>query len=302
MDEITVLMSTYNGERYLRAQIDSILSQKGVRVKLAVRDDGSSDGTKGILADYAARGLVTVYSGENMGPALSFMQLIGEVKAETAFYAFADQDDIWLPGKLKRAVMAIGRRRDRPVLYASNQMVTDGEGREIGLRHEKRPPTDLLNIIDKNHLAGCTFVFTRSLMELLQARQPVPRLIRERMHDTWAIAVAAAVGGVLYDERAWMKYRLHGENVVGLSEKPLRQRLGEKLRAAALREEDYHRFFAEELRRLFGDRLRADAAHVIGLYRNTRTLRGKLALLMDPYFRRKYCRSRLSFAAKLLLG
>ncbi|MBQ4399872.1 MAG: glycosyltransferase, partial [Alphaproteobacteria bacterium] len=103
MDNVLVLMSTYNGEKYLKTQLDSILAQQGVNVQILVRDDGSSDGTLPILQAYAAQGKLTYYTGPNLKPAKSFMDLIYNAP-QADFYAFADQDDYWLPEKLICAV------------------------------------------------------------------------------------------------------------------------------------------------------------------------------------------------------
>ena len=302
MEQVTVLMSTYNGKRFLKEQIESILNQSGVEVTLVIRDDGSSDGTKEILKEYGRLDNVKVFFGENEGPAMSFMSLVRDAEMETEYLAYADQDDIWLPEKLKEAVSAIGHRRERAVLYCSNQTVADEEGHGICLRYKEDPPTDLLNIIDKNHIAGCTMVMNSRLTALLKEKRPSDELIRERMHDTWTIAVAASVGKVIYDPRSFICYRQHEDNVVGLKRRNPVRRFKEKLRTAASGKKDYHVYFAEELDRLFHDSLRKDAAYYIRLYRNAVTLKGKMRLLTDRHFQRKYFRSKLSFAAKLLIS
>ena len=142
MEQVTVLMSTYNGKRFLKEQIESILNQSGVEVTLVIRDDGSSDGTKEILKEYGRLDNVKVLFGENEGPAMSFMSLVRGAEMETEYLAYADQDDIWLPEKLKEAVSAIGHRRERAVLYCSNQTVADEEGHGICLRYKEDPDHD----------------------------------------------------------------------------------------------------------------------------------------------------------------
>ena len=104
MKNVTVLMSTYNGETYLKEQIDSILAQEGIRVKLLVRDDGSKDSTQQILDDYSKRGLLEWYKGENLKSARSFMNLVDTVSLDADYYAFSDQDDFWEKDKLSRAI------------------------------------------------------------------------------------------------------------------------------------------------------------------------------------------------------
>ena len=111
-------MSTYNGETYLREQLDSILAQDiqeapiNAYLKILVRDDGSSDGTVGILEDYKRKypGVVDYYTGENMRTARSFWHLLRNAP-DSDYYAFSDQDDFWLSGKLSRAVKILNGMR-----------------------------------------------------------------------------------------------------------------------------------------------------------------------------------------------
>ena len=103
MKKIIVLMSTYNGEKYLQVQLDSILSQENVDLELLVRDDGSTDSTKTILERYQSEGKLTWYSGKNKKPAYSFFDLLGKCK-DADYYAFADQDDFWHEDKLINAI------------------------------------------------------------------------------------------------------------------------------------------------------------------------------------------------------
>ena len=96
MNNICVLMSTYNGGKFLREQINSILNQVNANITLLIRDDGSSDNTLGILKEYEEQNKLTFYSGKNMGPAMSFIDLLFSAP-EAEYYAFADQDDFHHP-------------------------------------------------------------------------------------------------------------------------------------------------------------------------------------------------------------
>ena len=117
MDKVAILMSTYNGEKYLDEQIGSILAQEGVDVTLYIRDDGSSDRTAEIIKYYCkSYHNVSFTQGENLGVGNSFMQLVYDAKDVYYYYAFADQDDIWLPEKIKMAADKI-KESKRPLLY-----------------------------------------------------------------------------------------------------------------------------------------------------------------------------------------
>lgn len=100
---VQVVMSTYNGEKYLKEQIDSILSQEGVDVRLYIRDDGSSDRTTDILASYQEHKNVKIEKGNNLGFAKSFLTALDECD-EADYYAFSDQDDVWEKDKLSTAI------------------------------------------------------------------------------------------------------------------------------------------------------------------------------------------------------
>ncbi len=106
MKRVQVLMSTYNGENYLAEQIESILSQAHVKVSLLVRDDGSADHTPAILTSYAGEH-VQIDIGKNIGTQKSFLHLIECADSNNDYFAFADQDDVWHPQKLQKAVEAL---------------------------------------------------------------------------------------------------------------------------------------------------------------------------------------------------
>ena len=104
---VAVLMSTYNGEKYLNEQIDSILSQSGnFELSLLVRDDGSTDETINILNKYQNLGKLKWYSGKNLGPGKSFIDLLYKTHGYD-YYAFSDQDDVWMTGKIAMRNMLI---------------------------------------------------------------------------------------------------------------------------------------------------------------------------------------------------
>lgn len=116
---VQVVMSTYNGEKYLKEQIDSILSQEGVDVRLYIRDDGSSDRTTDILASYQEHKNVKIEKGNNLGFAKSFLTALDECD-EADYYAFSDQDDVWEKDKLSTAIEILEEEsQSTPLLYCS---------------------------------------------------------------------------------------------------------------------------------------------------------------------------------------
>lgn len=118
MKKVQVLLSTYNGEKYLKEQIESILKQKEVDIHLLVRDDGSSDSTIKILEEISNKNKkITFYKGKNIGPARSFMELLKKSE-EADYYSFADQDDIWEENKIISAINKL-KNTNEPELYLS---------------------------------------------------------------------------------------------------------------------------------------------------------------------------------------
>ena len=211
--KLAVLMSTYNGEKFLRQQIESILDQKcSCVVDLWVRDDGSMDGTLEILKSYADAGKLRWYTGPNLKPALSFLDLVQHCPGYD-FYAFADQDDFWYPDKLDKGVQKI-RECTGPALSYANARLVDAQLQPLG-RNVYRTPlhTDFYSIVYNGNILGCTIVFNRKLAQLIQEK-PLPRDIL--MHDYYlGIICALHEGVILYDSAVCMDYRQHGNNVIG---------------------------------------------------------------------------------------
>lgn len=216
---VCVLLSTYNGEEFISQQIDSVINQEGVSVDILVRDDGSKDNTLNILKGYESRcNLKILDSNNNLGPALSFMELIYSV-GNYDYYAFADQDDIWKSNKIAVAIDKI-ENENEPVLYCSNQIILKN-GEEVGLRFTSIPNYSLVNTLCGNSLSGCTMVFNKLLKEVLCQYRVSNALLRIRMHDVWCLLVAELTGKVVYDEEAYILYRIHTNNTVGLQKKGL---------------------------------------------------------------------------------
>lgn len=209
--KVCVLMSTYNGERFIEEQLRSLRNQEGVDVQVLVRDDGSTDCTLDILNQWQQTGFLTWYQGENLKPARSFMNLIHQAP-EVAYYAFCDQDDVWFGDKLHSAVQALAGHEATPALYYGQTQLVDVLLQPLPT--PKLSPADTLQQAIVNHTAtGGTVVFNHKLKVLLQDYNP--QYIS--MHDSWAHLVCLAVGGyVHFDSAPHMYYRQHDHNVLGM--------------------------------------------------------------------------------------
>lgn len=212
METVQVLLSTYNGDKYLDRQIDSIIKQKGVNISLFVRDDGSSDNTKKILSEWEEKGMLKWFDGENLKPAKSFWDLV--MKSEKAdYYAFSDQDDIWLPNKLINGINKIKEKNTtEPALYYSKLTPVDENLEPLEGYPEVNIEDDFCKSMIISYAAGCTMVFNDQLMNLAKKYKPT----QLRMHDHWLYMICAAVQGqIINDKNSYIQYRQHDSNAVG---------------------------------------------------------------------------------------
>lgn len=208
---VSVLMSTYQGERFVRQQLESILSQLPPHGQIIVRDDGSRDGTADAVAALDDP-RVTLIRGSNLGFGRSFLTLLARVPADADMVMFSDQDDVWLPDKIERAWRHLGELGNQAGLYGSAQMLVDTALRPL----QPTPPwpraPSLANALTENIITGCTAALNRPAVALLQ-RAGVPDGVY--FHDWWLYLVVSAFGTVVYDSQPSLLYRQHGGNVIG---------------------------------------------------------------------------------------
>ncbi len=207
--KVQILMSTYNGERFLQEQIDSLLAQSWENLEILIRDDGSKDSTPEILKEYEKTyPNIRIYLEENLGVTQSFFQLLK--KSDADYVAYCDQDDIWMEQKIETAITKLAPVYG-PALYCSNKILTDSAGIPLKKQGHRRLAPGFGNAVVECICTGCTAVMNRQLTEIIKKRLPEHAIL----HDWWSYLVAAYVGTVLFDEHAYIKYRQHGANVVG---------------------------------------------------------------------------------------
>lgn len=215
MDTVIVMMSTYNGERYLPEQINSILQQKDVKVILLVRDDGSQDKTLDILEEYSQRyDNVSYFTGNNLRSCGSFMNLVKE-SPDAPYYAFSDQDDVWLENKLSMALKLLKQETENiPLLYYSNLVITDENLIQKGMYFKKKLSIEnKYSSLVEYTCTGCTMVFNKLLRDLLLVNS-MPDCT---MHDAWINMICSLFGKCIYDNNGYILYRQHENNVIGSS-------------------------------------------------------------------------------------
>ena len=281
--KIIVLMSAYNGEAYIRQQIDSVLNQDiDAQLQLLVRDDGSVDATREILKEYQSAGKLRWYEGENLGPARSFWHLLRSAP-EADYYAFCDQDDVWLPEKLSRAVTQL-REKDA-ALYCSAFIATDGELNPIEYHHSPlNQYTDYAHSLIYSTAAGCTFVFTRDARKtaLEYDMDVYPPLI----HDWLLHKIVTITGGkMIFDPVGSIYYRQHGNNTIGAQKSGLQGLAARVKRFLSGGSRGVRSECAKALLEVYGSRVEVDvkdALDLVGNYGENPQKRKKL--LKDPRF------------------
>lgn len=215
--QVLIMLSTYNGQKYIREQLDSLYNQKGVDIHILVRDDGSNDNTIEILKEYERNfGKMTIHADNNCGAALSYYTLMLYAYKDFPqyeYYAFCDQDDYWLSNKLYEAVHQL--QKQHASLYYSNAVVTDSELNKIkmwGVNNKlsieyvmfRQPALGCTQVMNNSFFSYCTEVFNEYI-------QYCPQI---QMHDAWTMWLSQLVGvPVAIDSNAYIYYRQHDSNV-----------------------------------------------------------------------------------------
>lgn len=299
---VCVLMSTYNGEKYLRQQIDSLYAQKGVDLTITARDDGSTDSTLQILdKNTAEHGCFSWYANGHLGSARSFLDLIDR-SPDADYYALCDQDDVWDDDKLKSAVdMLEETDSNRPALYYSNLRVVD-EDLSFHRNAHSRPwvMKSRYSALADVAATGCTMVFNKALRDLLKARMPEAC----KMHDEWIFLVCSFFGTVVYDFEPHISYRQHGSNVLGThldgySLKWLRQKVSRTAEKSWLPRS----VNAKSLRDAYGDMLTKKELRRVSKAADYRgSVKSRLALLADPRIHGRSLKTDIRYRIKVITG
>lgn len=221
---VEILLTAYNGERFLREQLDSLLAQTWEQWHLTVSDDSSTDGTPAILDEYAARYPDRVrrvrHEGRFGNARDHFFWLMKE--CEATYMMFCDQDDVWHPDKVEKTMRALLKAEDEvgadvPALVFTDLTPVDEKLRPIApsLMKMQKQYTEVIDyraLLMQNIVTGCATGINRALAGLAGQCRDTSQVI---MHDWWLGVVAARFGKVVYLDESTMLYRQHGGNSVG---------------------------------------------------------------------------------------
>jgi glycosyltransferase involved in cell wall biosynthesis len=219
MNKIAILLSSFNGEKFIVQQIESLLKMEisEAFLDIYIRDDGSKDRTVELIKNINTENnkvKIILKEGGNLGVVKSFFSLLNECDHNYDYVAFCDQDDIWLPNKIKNALNILEEYNTIPAMQFTRLEVVDENLNYLFLTHEPSKKIELGNAIVENIATGCTVVINNCALRKLKEKKPNAENIV--MHDWWVYLVISATGKVLFNNNADIKYRQHSSNVEGM--------------------------------------------------------------------------------------
>ena len=213
---LSILMGTLNGSGFLSEQLQSIAEQGGVRWDLTVSDDGSRDDTLALVRMFADQhpGRVRIVAGPGGGFAANYLSMLAALPPAPGPVALSDQDDVWFPGRLCRALDMLGVCGEGPVLYCADRLLW-AQDRDVA-RPERRGAVrpSFRNALIENIAGGNTIVLNPAAARL--ARAAAPKAGGVFAHDWWLYQLISGVGGqVIFDPEPALLYRQHAGNALG---------------------------------------------------------------------------------------
>ena len=212
-----IFLGSFNGGTFIQEQLDSIANQTYQNWQLIVSDDGSTDNTFSLVQAFASTlqpNKVIFRKGPGSGFVQNFLSMACDPQLSGSSYAFSDQDDVWLPRKLERALSILNRPelQEIPALYCSRTTYVDANLTEIGQSPHFKQAPHFRNALVQSIAGGNTMVFNNPLKKLLEAIGGVQVV----SHDWWLYQLVTGVGGfVYYDETPWILYRQHPNALIG---------------------------------------------------------------------------------------
>jgi glycosyltransferase involved in cell wall biosynthesis len=288
--KINILMATYNGEKYIREQLESIQSQTYKNWNLCVRDDGSQDKTLDILNHYAkqdSRISILENNGQRLGSCGNF-SLLMEQSPDADYFMFCDQDDVWMPTKIQITLEAMLRleaqHKSSPLMVYTDLRVVDQHLNPIAdsfLKYQAIDPqrTQLHDVLVTNPVAGCTALLNKALVKLAA---PIPPSAIG--HDCWCSLVASAFGTIEHINTPLIYYRQHGNNDVGAYSFDLRYVIRRALSFINMSSNEPRKTMARSIAQAesflssYSSKLNARSLHTVQAYAN---------LLKDTFWERR---------------
>ena len=208
--KVTVLLTTFNGVRFLEEQLTSLFGQQGVEIEMMVNDDGSTDGTMEILDKWKAKGFnISISQSRGLGPTRAFLTLLLSCD-EKQFVAFCDQDDVWETTKLISQIQRMSG--NFPQMVFSRREYINEHNQRIGISPRIRRSVSIKNALVENSAPGNTQVLNNL------AVRNVNRLsfTNVQHYDSWIYLIISAIGECIYIDTSLVRYRIHDKNSVGI--------------------------------------------------------------------------------------
>ena len=264
---IAVALSSYNGEGYITEQINSVFAQtisNIAEITLFVRDDGSADETCHIIHTFENMGHVVLYRGNNIGVCASFLNLLQDIPLDYDFVALCDQDDVWHPDKLARAIDVLTSiDRDIPLLYCSDYIFCDADLHPVHKSNLNKSGISFEKLLFENVCSGNTMVMNHTLHALVASFSSEGVYC----HDWWIALIASALGEVHFDRHFYsLDYRRIGSNVSPTGSdiiKVFRYRMSKFIKDGELKQ------ITEQLQKLaneIGNRLDSSKCHTLNRF------------------------------------
>jgi len=271
---VQVVLSTFNGQRFLQDQIESILNQDYTEVDLLIRDDGSTDETPHILERYKILKNVQISQGHNVGVVKSFFKLLDASSLDAEYIAFCDQDDVWLENKISRAIGILEQHNDKiPTMYCSRVTLTDEDLNKLAHSQIPKREPDFRNALVQNVATGCTIVINNAARQLILKKFPSSAMV----HDWWIYMVVSAFGKVIYDTESKILYRQHSANVIGEKSGLLAKWIKRIRRFLKHGKIPFVTLQAKEFSKIYGELLPSDKKGILDRFINERsTFMGRL--------------------------
>lgn len=222
MEKIDILLATYNGQQYLREQLDSILSQSYSNFRLLISDDLSVDNTREILAEYVEKDkrIIVFNQEKNLGVVKNFEFLLKKV--ESKYYMFSDQDDIWKENKIEKSIQTL-EETNSDLVYTDLEVVDEklnvtyeSYWKLKGVYNKIKKYNNFESLYLNNFVTGCTML---SKKELIKEVLPLPNTSKFVLHDYWIPLILSQKYKITYIEEPLIKYRQHKNNKVGSKKK-----------------------------------------------------------------------------------
>jgi len=267
--ELVILTAVYNGEKFIKQQIESVLTQTYDSWHMIICDDRSTDESRSIIEEYRAKypdKFTVILNEENLGVKKTFFKLLSMTDAD--YIMFCDQDDIWNSDKIKKTLDCMQKNENGfPLLVHTDMSVIDENSEEISASFHKMQSIDayknsLNRIIVQNTVTGCSMMINRPLAKLI--KEPVCATL----HDWWIAVAAAALGRIVFLPEATMQYRRHSANIRGARSMHdpnyIIDRAKDKKDAHRMLELGYEQ--SAEFAAIYKDKLKADKLELLTAY------------------------------------